>query len=63
MIYSLFLAYHIYGMICSFYQLCIRGILFYVFIYIMIASQQKTIYFFYFIPRFLFSLFIFLDFI
>ena len=63
MIRRLFLAYHIYGMIRSLYQLYVRYILFCVIVCIMIASRQKTIYFSYFVSRFLFSLSTFLDFI
>ena len=60
---SLSLAYHIYGIIRNLYQLCVKCIWFCVILYIVIASRQRTIYFSYFIPRFLFSFFIFLDFI
>ena len=41
MIYSLFLAYHIYGMIRRFYQLCVRFILLFVVIFLIIANWQK----------------------
>ena len=61
MIYSLFLVYHIYEMIRSFYQLYIRCVLFSIIVYVVIARRQKTIYFSYFVPRFLFSLFTFLN--
>ena len=63
MIRSLFLVYHIYGMIRSLYQLCVKCILFCVVVYVVIVSRQRAIYFSYFVPRFLFSLSTFLDFI
>ena len=63
MIRSLFLAYYIYGMICSLYQLFVRCILSCVVVFVVIISRQKTIYFSYFVPRFLFSLSTFIDFI
>ena len=65
MIHSLFLAYHIYGLIiriASFVS-CIKYILFCVVVCVVIAGRWRTIYFSYFVPRFLFSLSTFLDFI
>ena len=50
-------------MIRSLYQLFAKYILFCIVVSIVIVSRQRTIYFFYFVPRFLFSFSTFLDFI
>ena len=65
MIRSLFLAYHIYGLMIRIASSvsCVRYILFYVIVYIVIAGRWRTIYFSYFVSRFLFFLSTFLDFI